>query len=197
MGSLSRSSNMRSLTTILGLAALSVATLASNSQTHPTTSAPNMDKIITNVEIDTKIMYRYAQTVVKSTMKNVDNTTQEVVFNMTLPEMAFISNFTMTTGGKEHVADVMGREEAKLKYNDAKNKDMSAGVVSGQKRNFEISANVRPQEKIVFHLTYDERLERREGSYRYKIYLSSLPQLTKMKASVSIKVSLSITNITI
>jgi len=195
MGSLSRSSNMRSLTTILGLAVLSVATLGSKPP--PTTSAPNMDKIITEVEIDTKIMYRYAQTVVTSTMKNVDNTTQEVVFNMTLPEMAFISNFTMTTGGKEHVADVMGREEAKLKYNDAKNKDMSAGVVSGRNRNFEISANVRPQEKIVFHLTYDERLERREGSYRYKIYLSSLPQLTKMKASVSIKESLSITNITI
>merc|ERR1711874_9683 len=196
MGSLSRSSNMRSLTTILGLAVLSVATLASNSQTHPTTSAPNMDKIITNVEIDTKIMYRYAQTVVKSTMKNMDTTTREVIFNMKLPEVAFISNFTMRTGGKEHVADVMGREEARQLYNDARNKNLSAGEVSGQMRNFKISTNLKPQEKIIFHLTYDERLERREGSYCYKIYLSSMPQLNKMSASVNIRESLPITNIT-
>ena len=68
--------------------------------------------IITKVEIATNIMYRYAQTVVKSTMKNVLNTPQEVTFNMTLPEVAVISNFTITSDGEEHVAEVLGREEA-------------------------------------------------------------------------------------
>ena len=82
---------------------LCVATLASNSVSN---------KIFTKVEIETMIMYRYAQTVVKSTMKNTGNTQQEVTFNMTLSKVAFISNFTVTSEGEEYVAEVMDREEA-------------------------------------------------------------------------------------
>ena len=90
---------------------LCVATLATSQDT---------DKIITKVEIDTNIMYRYAQTVVKSTMKNMFKSPQEVTFNMKLPEVAFISNFTITSEGEEHVAEVLGQEEAIQKYNDAR-----------------------------------------------------------------------------
>ena len=75
--------------------------------------------------------------------------------------------------------------------------EQSAGEVRGQKRNFTISINVRQQEKIIFRLNYDERLERLERSYRYQIYLNSLSQLDEMSAVVNIKESLTITNITI
>ena len=155
-------------------------------------------KIITKVEINSTIMYRYAQTIVKSTMKNTFDTSQEVTFNMTLSEEAFISNFTVTSDGEEFVAKVLDREEAIQTYNDAKDLDKNAGLVNkDHKRSFTISVNVRPQEKIIFHLTYDERLQRQEGSYRYQIYLNSMPQLDEISVDVKIKESLTITNMTI
>ena len=155
-------------------------------------------KIITKVEINSTIMYRYAQTIVKSTMKNTFDTAQEVTFNMTLSEEAFISNFTVTSDGEEFVAKVLDREEAIQTYNDAKDLDKNAGLVNkDHKRSFTISVNVRPQEKIIFHLTYDERLQRQEGSYRYQIYLNSMPQLDEISVDVKIKESLTITNMTI
>merc|ERR1712226_851412 len=190
MGSLSQRSIMGTTKT-WSLLLLCVATMASSQDT---------DKIITKVEIDTNIMYRYAQTVVKSTTKNLFNTSQEVIFKMKLPEMAFISNFTITSEGEEHVAEVLGQDEAIQKYNEAKEMNLTTGLANKDvpnKRNFTISVSVRPQQKIVFHLTYDERLERREGSYRYQIYLNSLPQLNEMSAVVNIKESLDITNMTI
>merc|ERR1712226_797550 len=190
MGSLSQRSIMGTTKT-WSLLLLCVATMASSQDT---------DKIITKVEIDTNIMYRYAQTVVKSTTKNLFNTSQEVIFKMKLPEMAFISNFTITSEGEEHVAEVLGQDEAIQKYNEAKEMNLTTGLANKdlpKERNFTISVSVRPQEKIVFHLTYDERLERREGSYRYQIYLNSLPQLNEMSAVVNIKESLDITNMTI
>merc|ERR1711971_379084 len=187
MGSLSQSSIMGTVQT-WSLLLLSVAALA---------TSPDTARIITKVEIETNIMYRYAETVVKSTMKNTFDTAQEVTFNMMLPKVAVITNFTITSDGEENVAEVLEREEARKKYIDAQSQGMNAGEVRGEKRNFTISVNVRPQEKIIFRLTYDERLERREGSYRYQIYLNSLPQLDEMSAVVNIKESLTITNITI
>ena len=184
-------SSIMGTTKAWSLLILCVATLASSQDT---------DKIITKVEIDTNIMYRYAQTVVKSTMKNMFKSPQEVTFNMKLPEVAFISNFTITSEGEEHVAEVLGQEEAIQKYNDAREMNLTTGLVNKdlpKERNFTISVNVRPQEEIIFHLTYDERLERREGSYRYQIHLDSLPPLDEMSAVVNIKESLTITNITI
>merc|ERR1712038_2170511 len=44
---------------------------------------------------------------------------------------------------------------------------------------------------------YDERLQRQEGSYRYQIYLNSMPQLDEISVDVKIKESLTITNMTI
>ena len=73
--------------------------------------------------------------------------------------------------------------------------------VADQKRSFTMSINAKPQGRIVFQLTYGERLERRDGSYRYQIYLTSLPPLDlqqdTMSVEVKIKETLGITNMTI
>ena len=95
-----------------------------------TTTVAVLDKIITKVEIVSKIIYRYAQTVVKSIMTNTFNTSQEVTFNMTLSEEAFISNFTVTSGGEESVAQVMDCQEAIQKYKDARDLGKTAGGVN-------------------------------------------------------------------
>ena len=104
---------------------------------------------------------------------------------------------TTTIDGEEFVGKVLDHEEAIQKFNEAKELDK----VADKKRSFTMSMKVKPQGRIVFQLTYDELLERREGSYHHQIYLNSLPQLDlqldKLSVEVKIKESLSITNMTI
>ena len=89
---------------------------------------------------------------------------------------------------------ILEHEEAIQKFNEAKELDK----VADKKRSFTMSMKVKPQGRIVFQLTYDELLERREGSYHHQIYLNSLPQLDlqldKMWVEVEIKESLSARN---
>ena len=80
------------------------------------------------VEIESEIRYRYARTEVRSTVTNRDKWDKEITFTMTLPEPAFISNFTILAGGQEHVATVMDSEEARRKYNDAKDMSLTTGA---------------------------------------------------------------------
>ena len=84
---------------------------------------------MTKVEIEARIMYRYVQTVVKSTMRNTFTQSQEVTFAMVLPEPAFISNFSIITGGREHVASVMDQTEARETYEEAKKIELSTGLI--------------------------------------------------------------------
>merc|ERR1711988_1333128 len=93
-------------------------------------------EVSTVVEIESEIRYRYARTELRSTMTNRDKWDKEITFNMTLPEPAFISNFTILAGGQEHVATVMDADEARKKYNDAGDRsdlrDSFRGVPQGE-----------------------------------------------------------------
>ena len=130
------------------------------------------------VEIESEIRYRYARTEVRSTMTNRDTKDQEITFAMTLPEPAFISNFTILAGGQEHVATVMDADEARRKYNDAKEMRLDTGLDEEfpKERNFSIKVNVEAQQEITFKLTYEERLERENGHYKYQLQQYQLLQ---------------------
>ena len=54
---------------------------------------------------------------------------QEVPFEMVLPEEAFISNFTIETGGKTYVSRVEKKEDAKKIYNKEAMSGQTAGLV--------------------------------------------------------------------
>ena len=150
------------------------------------------------VEIESEIRYRYARTEVRSTMTNRDTKDQEITFAMTLPEPAFISNFTILAGGQEHVATVMDADEARKKYNDAKKIGLTSGIVSEEfpkERKFSIEVNVEAQQEITFKLTYEERLERENGHYKYQLYLETLYNIDSLNVTVDIKESLPITEL--
>ena len=54
---------------------------------------------------------------------------QEIPFEMVLPEEAFISNFTIETGGKTYVSRVEKKEDAKKIYNKEAMSGQTAGLV--------------------------------------------------------------------
>ena len=93
------------------------------------------------------MMYRFVTTVIKSSTRNPEP--GEVTFSMVLPEVAFISNFSILTNGEENVALVMNAREAKERYNDAMKRGLTTrlyeyeyytGLTLGE-RKFNISLN--------------------------------------------------------
>ena len=93
--------------------------------------------LITKVHVRSDIQYRYAKTVVETSIKNPSTTkAQEVFFNMVLPDTAFTSNFTIKLAGDDelYVAEVAKKEDARDTYNEAVNLGQSVGLVNKDTR---------------------------------------------------------------
>ena len=92
---------------------------------------------ITKIHVRSDIQYRYAKTVVETSIKNPSTTkAQEVFFNMVLPDSAFTSNFTIKLAGDDtlYVADVAEKDDAKETYDDAVQQGQSVGLVNKDTR---------------------------------------------------------------
>lgn len=152
--------------------------------------------IKTDVKVETNIVYRYARTIVTATMENMEDDAQEISFHMTLPEVAFISNFTITENGVEYVAEVLDTKSAETKYKKIKEIGLTGGLASHKRnREFTYSVNIKEKESISFQLTYDERLERYNSSYKYQLFLQTQNELENLSVVVNIEESLPIEKI--
>ncbi|XP_018570732.1 inter-alpha-trypsin inhibitor heavy chain H4-like isoform X2 [Anoplophora glabripennis] len=130
-------------------------------------SAPQYPTIY-EMDITSNISNRFVTTLVVSKVKNMEKVAKETTFAVVLPQKAFISEFVMQIDGKSYRAYVKEKEEAKEIYNKAVASGQSAGHVAACARNsnrFTVSVNVEPEAKVVFLLTYEELLERRNGQY--------------------------------
>lgn len=128
--------------------------------------------IISRFHINSNIQFRYARTSVESHFQNPSLTSQEVTFTAIIPNSAYISNFSMAFDGEEYVATVAAKEEARRVYEEAVTAGRGAGLVSQDVRDsnkFMVSANVEPQDKVVFKMTYEGLLERKLGWYEHVI----------------------------
>ncbi|CAG0883642.1 unnamed protein product, partial [Cyprideis torosa] len=154
--------------------------------TEITSSRPDIRKL----HVDTLIRHRYAISKVTSHVVNPSSSAQEVQFKVTLPEEAFISNFSMLIRGKEYVAYVKGREAAKAEYDQAVSQGQSAGHVALNPREssrFTVSVNLAAEEKVVFTLTYEELLRRRLGNYEYVINIDPGQGVKDMRIRIEIQ----------
>ena len=103
----------------------------------PEKDEPQPPPVITKVHVRSDIQYRYAKTVVETSIKNPSTTkAQEVYFNMVLPDTAFTSNFTIKLAGDEklYVADVAKKEDAQKTYDEAVQQGQSVGLVNKDTR---------------------------------------------------------------
>jgi len=167
-----------------------------------TTKSPKKEQkkpIVDRLHIQSDIQFRYAKTVVESYVKNPSiSNSQEVEFEIVLPEKAFISNFTIQTQGKTYVSRVEKKEEAKKVYQEAVEQGQTAGLVDAREgNNFAVKTNVAPAEKLTFTLTYEQLLERVQSRYEQIINLNPGQIVNDLEINVHINESLPVININV
>jgi len=153
---------------------------------------------ITKFHVNTTIKFRYAITTVTSYVKNPGTKAKKAEFSMTIPDTAFISNMSMIIKDKEYESEVKGKEEAREKFKEAVASGDGAGLVSKVSRDsnlFSVDANVEPGDKVVFRLTYEELLERRNGGYEYAINVNPGQVVEDFRVTVNINESLPLTDL--
>ncbi|XP_064160729.1 inter-alpha-trypsin inhibitor heavy chain H3a isoform X1 [Anguilla rostrata] len=125
---------------------------------------------VRSVKVVSKVAFRFALTVMTSTVINTANSSQEVFFGVELPKTAFITNFSMEIDGKLYVGEVKEKQKAKKEYQAAVSKGQTAGLVkaSGRKmEKFSVSVNIAAHSEVTFTLTHEELLKRTGGNYEF------------------------------
>lgn len=134
--------------------------------------------LISAMHIDSAVSARYAEVIVTTYVENSKPNDRETTFFFYLPLSAFISKFTMKINGEIYSGVVMGKEEAKKTYEEAKRKNETAGHVEQETTlptrrldmdMFTISVNLAANTSAVFELRYQEQIERRNGVYKQVI----------------------------
>merc|ERR1711936_211663 len=154
----------------------------------------------TKFHIKSEIQFRYARTVVESTVTNPDTVAQLASFALVIPDSAFISTFSMEIDGEEYNARVEEKEEAEKTFEKALNRGRGAGLVSQDAKDankFTVSTNIEGGQEIVFRLTYDELLGRKEGMYRQEINIDPQQIVEDFGVEVFINESLPITEVNV
>ncbi|XP_060566448.1 inter-alpha-trypsin inhibitor heavy chain H3-like [Ruditapes philippinarum] len=155
---------------------------------------------IYSINIKTDIQFRFATTLISSRVANPANYSQETLFDVILPEEAFISNFTLEIDGKIYPGIVKDKDEAKKEYEKAKKKGKTTGLVSQKPRDsrtFKVRVSVAAFSKSSFNLTYQELLKRVKGAYEHKVFINPGYPVDDIKISVAIQESRDITRLTV
>merc|ERR1712130_809301 len=154
----------------------------------------------TKFHIKSEVQFRYARTVVESTVSNPDTVAQVGSFALVIPDSAFISAFSMEMGGEEYKARVEEKEEAEKTFEKALSRGRGAGLVSQDAKDankFTVSTNIEGGHEVVFRLTYDELLGRKEGMYRQEINIDPQQIVEDFRVEVFINESLPITEVSV
>merc|ERR1712193_424744 len=175
--------------------------------TTTTTSTTTTEKLVatepletTKFHIKSEFQFRYARTVVESTVSNPDAVAQVGSFALVIPDSAFISAFSMEMEGEEFKARVEGKEEAEKTFEKALSTGRGAGLVSQDAKDankFTVSTNIEGEQEVVFRLTYDELLGRKESMYRQEINIDPQQIVDDFRVEVFINESLPITEISV
>jgi len=155
--------------------------------------------IISKFHVDTKIQFRYAVTTVTSLVKNPGTEARRAEFSMIIPDTAFISNMSMVIKGEEYVSSVQEKKEAQATFDEAISKGFAAGLVSKatsrDTNKFTVDANIEAGDKVVFKLTYEELLERKNGQYEYTLNMDPGQLVEDLRVTVNIAESLPLTKL--
>ena len=120
---------------------------------------------IMSLRILSRITSRFSETVVISVVNNPTRENKEAVFNLEIPEKAFISNFTMLIDGQLIITKVKSKDEADKLYEETREKNQTAGKVESTRppsydqplpdmERFAVSIAVKADSSMVFDLTY-------------------------------------------
>ncbi|NP_001276804.2 inter-alpha-trypsin inhibitor heavy chain H6 precursor [Mus musculus] len=157
----------------------------------PHGSASSSSKLLMmSYSIRSTVVSRYANTLVTSVLFNPHDEAHEAIFDLNLPRIAFISNFTMTIDDKIYVAEIKEKHQAKKMYEKAYQQGKTAahvGIRDRESENFRISTMLAAGTKATFALAYEELLQRHQG--RYQLVVGLRPGQLVRKLNVEITVS--------
>ena len=135
----------------------------------------NGSVILRSVEISTTIDNAYAITEITYNYENTGDEAGEAVFSLSIPEKAFISNFSLTLGNSTYYADVLTRDEARERYDDAVASGNTAGLGEQQDtKHFSFSVNIEGGQTAGATLRYEHHITRFLGERSYELFLSSM-----------------------
>ncbi|XP_054751645.2 inter-alpha-trypsin inhibitor heavy chain H3-like [Lytechinus pictus] len=127
---------------------------------------------VLKLAIASKITARFSSTEVRSKLKNIDKNAAEAKFTISLPDDAFISAFSMTIDNVIYHSEVKPKDVAQREYNEAKAKGQTAGQVkqsSPDENKFTVSVTVEARKTVLFNLTYEQLLKRKNGIFEQRI----------------------------
>ncbi|KAM6344526.1 inter-alpha-trypsin inhibitor heavy chain H4 [Alca torda] len=127
---------------------------------------------IYSLRVDCKVTSRFAHTVITSKIVNQANESREATFEVELPKMAFITNFSMSIDGKVYPGIIKEKASAQKEYDTAVSHGQSAGLVkiTGRKlEQFHVSVSIAAASKVTFELMYEELLKRQLGKFELLI----------------------------
>ena len=84
---------------------------------------------IKEFNVVTKVQMRYAITNVQTVMKNKNNKSSEIIFDMYIPREAFVSKFSMLIKNKTYSAKVQTTKNATDIYNES---DTTTGLLENE-----------------------------------------------------------------
>merc|ERR1711936_676169 len=185
-------------TTISTTTTTSTTTLSTTTTTEKLVTTEPLET--TKFHIKSEFQFRYARTVVESTVSNPDAVAQVGSFALVIPDSAFISAFSMEMDGEKYEARVEEKEEAEKTFEKALSTGRGAGLVSQDAKDankFTVSTNIEGEQEVVFRLTYDELLGRKASMYRQEINIDPQQIVDDFRVEVYINESLPITEISV
>ncbi|MFZ3060918.1 MAG: VIT domain-containing protein [Candidatus Methanoperedens sp.] len=147
--------------------------------------------VVDYLNINADVNNGYAITTVEEKLTNPLDTPSEDEFKFLIPEVAFISGFTLIIDGKEYNADVLPKQEAKEKFEQAASQGKSAGLLETKKQNlFSYSLSFAPRQSIVVRLKYEQAVKKSMGKYEYALFLRKTDETHSMNdLSVNLNIS--------
>ena len=148
---------------------------------------------VTSLNIQSRLSARFSETWVESSVRNSDTDNRDVQFTVQIPELAFISNFSMFINNIMYIATVKEKHQARKEYEQAKLDNKTAGLVSKESHVpkpergmevFSVAVTVARNSTAVFTLTYQELLSRSLGKYQKRISVRPNQVVEKLTANM-------------
>ncbi len=125
--------------------------------------------------INSEVRNHYAVTEFTAILSNPSDKDQEDIFTLEVPDDAMLSNLTLEIEGKQYYASVASTEEAKERYDNAKeNNDTASQVTSSVPGEFQFYINIAPQQDLNITIRYEQVISKVLGMYNFDLALDSI-----------------------
>jgi uncharacterized protein YegL len=130
----------------------------------------------------------YAITEVTAKLNNPSDQAIDETFAFEVPDDAFITNFSLTVKGVTYYADIMKKDEAEQRYEEAKKAGNNAGIMASRgKSTFTYGVSIAANDSVTVTLRYEDFIERTVDGYMYELALDSYGGRTIGSFSIDVR----------